>query len=222
MQPIIITLDGNIGAGKSTLLDAIKTHIPSVTVIPEPVGEWLTMTNQHGESLLKLFYKDKQRWGYTFQNAAILTRLLDTQRILKEWKPTAGMLPIIITERSVLTDRHVFADMLHNDGKLDDLEWKLYLKWYEAYAKDLPVKGIIHLNTSVRTSNDRIKIRGREGEEGIELAYLEQLDIQHNKWVETTDLPCLQIHSEPGANLKEVVGAIEKWVLQTFVKGTVE
>ena len=55
MQPIIITLDGNIGAGKSTLLEAIKTYIPSVTVIPEPVGEWLTMTNQHGESLLKLF-----------------------------------------------------------------------------------------------------------------------------------------------------------------------
>lgn len=222
MQPIIITLDGNIGAGKSTLLEAIKTNIPSVTVIPEPVGEWLTMTNEHGESLLKLFYKDKNRWAYTFQNAAILTRLLDTQRILKEWKPTAGMLPIIITERSVLTDRHVFADMLHDDGKLDGLEWRLYLKWYEAYAKDLPVKGIIHLNTSARTSNDRIKIRGREGEEGIEMAYLEQLDAQHNKWVATTDLPCLQIDSEPGSNLKEIVDTIEDWILQTFVKGKIE
>jgi deoxycitidine kinase/deoxyguanosine kinase len=222
MQPIIITLDGNIGAGKSTLLDAIKTHLPNVTVIPEPVGEWLTMTNQHGESLLKLFYKDKQRWGYTFQNAAILTRLLDTQHILKEWKPEAGKLPVIITERSVLTDRYVFADMLHDDGKLDDLEWRLYLKWYEAYAKDLPIKGIIHLNTSARTSSDRIKIRGREGEECIELAYLEQLDAQHSKWVESTDLPCLQIHSEPGSSLKEVVSAIEEWILKTFVKGKLE
>lgn len=222
MKPIIITLDGNIGAGKSTLLDAIKKHIPSVTVIPEPVGEWLTMTNEHGDSLLKLFYKDKARWSYTFQNAAILTRLLDTQRILKEWKPTTGMLPIIITERSVLTDRHVFADMLHDDGKLDDLEWKLYLKWYEAYAKDLPIKGIIHLNTSALTSSDRIKTRGREGEEGIELAYLEQLDTQHNKWVESTELPCLQIHSEPNTNLKEIVGVIENWILQTFVKGKKE
>ena len=121
-SPILITLDGNIGAGKSTLLEAIRTRLPSVTVIPEPVGEWLTMTNQHGESLLKLFYKDKVRWGYTFQNAAILTRLLETQRILKEWRPSADKHPIIITERSVLTDRHVFADMLHADGVLDDLE----------------------------------------------------------------------------------------------------
>jgi deoxyadenosine/deoxycytidine kinase len=217
MQPIIITLDGNIGAGKSTLLEAIKTYIPSVTVIPEPVGEWLTMTNEHGESLLKLFYKDKRRWAYTFQNAAILTRLLDTQRILREWKPSSSKLPIIITERSVLTDRHVFADMLHTDGILDDLEWRLYLKWYEAYAADLPIKGIIHLSTSANTSNTRIKIRGRDGEEGIELDYLEQLDAQHNKWVSESTLPCLQIDTEPGKELEAVVARIEEWVKSTFV-----
>jgi deoxyadenosine/deoxycytidine kinase len=218
MQPIIITLDGNIGAGKSTLLDAIQKHIPSLTVIPEPVGEWLTMTNKHGESLLKLFYKDKHRWAYTFQNAAILTRLLDTQRILSEWKPTPGKLPIIITERSVLTDRHVFADMLHNDGIIDDLEWNLYLKWYNSYASKLPVRGIIHLNTSASTSNNRIKIRGRDGEESIELSYLEQLDVQHNKWVTETDLPVLQVHSEPGTDLMLIVGQIENWIASTFIK----
>ncbi len=216
--PLIITLDGNIGAGKSTLLEAIQRYLPSVVVIPEPVGEWLTMTNEHGESLLKLFYKDKRRWAYTFQNAAILTRLLDTQRILKEWKPTPGKLPIIITERSVLTDRHVFADMLHNDGILDDLEWKLYLRWYEAYAKDLPIGGIIHLNTSAGTSSDRIKIRAREGEESIELAYLEQLDTQHAKWVSETDLPCLQIHTEPGTDLEGVVRQIEYWINTTYIR----
>jgi deoxyadenosine/deoxycytidine kinase len=217
MQPILLTLDGNIGAGKSTLLTAIQTYLPSVTVIPEPVGEWLTMTNEHGESLLKLFYKDKKRWAYTFQNAAILTRLLDTQRILKEWKPMPGKLPIIITERSVLTDRHVFADMLHRDGILDDLEWKLYLRWYEAYAANLPIKGIIHLNTSARTSSDRIRIRGREGEESIELSYLEQLDAQHDKWVAETDLPCFQIHTEPGKSLEDVVYQIETWLTTTYL-----
>lgn len=220
--PIIITLDGNIGAGKSTLLEAIQRYLPSVTVIPEPVGEWLTMTNEHGESLLKLFYKDKRRWAYTFQNAAILTRLLDTRRILKEWKPTPGKLPIIITERSVLTDRHVFADMLHDDKILDDLEWKLYLRWYEAYAQNLPIKGILHLNTSAGTSNDRIKIRGREGEDSIELAYLEQLDKQHAKWVAETDLPCLQIHTEPGTDLEAVVGQIEAWLNETYIRPKTE
>lgn len=221
-QPILITLDGNIGAGKSTLLEAIRTRIPSVTVIPEPVGEWLTMTNEHGESLLRLFYKDKRRWAYTFQNAAILTRLLDTQRILKEWRPTPGKTPVIITERSVLTDRHVFADMLHNDGILDDLEWKLYMKWYDAYAKDLPIKGIIHLSTSATTSSDRIKIRGRDGEEGIELEYLEQLDAQHTKWVTNSTLPCFQIDSEPGKPMDSIVASIEEWINCTFIHKKLE
>ena len=216
-QPILITLDGNIGAGKSTLLEAIRTTLSSVTVIPEPVAAWVTLKNQHGKSLLQLFYEDMRRWGYTFQNAAILTRLLDTQRILKDWKPAEGKLHVIITERSVLTDRHVFADMLHEDGILDDLEWTLYLQWYEAYAKELPIKGIIHLSTSATTSSDRIKIRGREGEESIDMTYLEKLDAQHAKWVRETSLPCLQIDSEPGKDMVAIVASIEEWINTTFV-----
>ena len=120
---------------------------------------------------MELFYKDKARWSYTFQNCAILTRLLDTIKILKEWKPVEGKVPIIITERSVLTDRHVFADMLHKQGIMDDLEWNLYLKWFHAFAEDLPVKGIIHLATGVQTSKDRIKLRDRAGEDAIPLEY---------------------------------------------------
>ena len=84
--PIIITLDGNIGAGKSTLLDAIATKLSYVTVVPEPVGDWLNLKNEAGESLLSLFYKDTERWCYTFQNCALLTRLIDTERIVKEWR----------------------------------------------------------------------------------------------------------------------------------------
>jgi deoxycitidine kinase/deoxyguanosine kinase len=217
VTPIIITLDGNIGAGKSTLLAAIRDALPTVTVIPEPVGEWLTMTNQHGESLLELFYRDTPRWAYTFQNCAILTRLLDTQKILKEWKPVVGKVPIIITERSVLTDRYVFADMLHSQGKMDDLEWNLYLKWFHAFAEDLPVKGIIHLTTSVRTSKDRIRIRDRVGEGAIPEEYLTALDDQHAKWIRDSDLPALTVSTEPGVLIADVVKQVEAWIQERFL-----
>jgi deoxyadenosine/deoxycytidine kinase len=216
--PILITLDGNIGAGKSTLLDLLRERIPWLSVIPEPVGEWLTMKNGAGESLLELFYKDTPRWAYTFQNAAILTRLIDTLKILKEWKPTEGKLPIIVTERSVLTDRHVFADMLHSQGKLDDLEWNLYLRWYDAFAKELPIRGIVHLSTSASTSKERIAVRGRSGEGGIPLDYLEALDVQHKKWVSESTLPTLSVNTEPGTNMEDVVRQVEAWLLDTFVK----
>jgi deoxyadenosine/deoxycytidine kinase len=64
--PIVISLDGNIGAGKTTLLKACE-GIEGCTIVHEPVASWLQMKNEHGESLLELFYKDKRRWGYTFQ-----------------------------------------------------------------------------------------------------------------------------------------------------------
>jgi deoxyadenosine/deoxycytidine kinase len=217
-SPILITLDGNIGAGKSTLLEVLRERIPWISVIPEPVGEWLQMKNAAGESLLELFYKDTERWAYTFQNCAILTRLIDTLRILKEWKPVAGKLPIIVTERSVLTDRHVFADMLHSQGKLDDLEWNLYLRWYDAFAKELPIRGILHLSTSASTSKERIAVRGRSGEGDIPMNYLEALDAQHKKWVAESTLPTLSITTEPGTNMEEVAGQVEAWLLETFVK----
>ncbi len=109
IKPILISLDGNIGAGKSTLLEALKTQCPEITVVQEPVADWMTLRNQTGKNLLELFYEDTARWSYTFQNCAILTRLIDTERILRDWVPAEGRLPVVITELSVMTDRYVFA-----------------------------------------------------------------------------------------------------------------
>ncbi len=213
-SPILITLDGNIGAGKSTLLEAIRKNIPKVSVIQEPVGDWLTMKNADGESLLSLFYKDTARWSYTFQNVALLTRLMHTNELLSSW--TADKPAVIITERSVLTDRYVFAEMLHRQGKIDDLEWAIYNKWFDYYAKDLPVKGIIHLATSASTSKERIGIRGRTGEEGIPLSYLSDLDAQHNKWIAESHLPTLQISTEPGVAVEKTLDQIRAWLSAHF------
>ena len=218
--PIIITLDGNIGAGKSTLLDAIAKNMPWLTVVPEPVGDWLNMKNDAGESLLSLFYRDTARWCYTFQNCALLTRLMDTERILREWKPEDGKTPILITERSVLTDRYVFAEMLHRQGKMDKLEWELYNKWFGYYAAHLHVKGIIHLATTAETSKERIGIRGRKGEEEIPLSYLADLDAQHQHWIDNSHLPSLQISTEPGSSQEAVLAKVESWIRTQFPDAT--
>lgn len=217
MNPILISLDGNIGAGKSTLLERIRTTIPHVTVIQEPVGSWLTMKNDAGESLLSLFYKDTARWAYTFQNCALLTRLLDTQNILSKIKSGEIRTPIVITERSVLTDCHVFATMLRKQGKIDSLEWDLYMRWYTNFAKDLPYKGIIHLTTSAATSKKRIVTRNRSGEESIPISYLDELDVAHHEWVESSHLPVLQINNEEDGTMDDILEKITKW-LETFSK----
>jgi deoxyadenosine/deoxycytidine kinase len=176
-------------------------------VIPEPVADWITLKNAEGESLLSLFYKDTSRWAYTFQNCAILTRL----RLIKEALTTTKK-QVIITERSVLTDRYVFAEMLKESGDIDALEWQLYLNWFNTFAADLPVRGVVQLTTSVGTSAGRIMKRGRRGEEHIPLDYLAALDAQHQKWLSTTTIPVLQISTEEGVSIAENITAVRAFV----------
>ena len=204
--PIVLSLEGNIGAGKSTLLEAIRVAMPDVEVVLEPVGEWLSLKTADGKSLLELFYEDKQRWAYTFQNCAILTRLRLLKQVLQTTKKT-----VIITERSVLTDRYVFAEMLRASGDLNDLEWQLYLNWYETFATELPMSGIIYLTTDVATSGSRIIKRGRHGEENIPVAYLKALEVQHHVWLSSTPLPVLFVSTEyPIGAIRDFVRLIQR------------
>ena len=81
-QPILITIEGDIGAGKSTLIVKLKTAHPYWHFIDEPVGTWLVLQTEGGANLLELFYKDKSRYSYTFQNCALLIRALNIKKTI--------------------------------------------------------------------------------------------------------------------------------------------
>ena len=206
-MPLIVSLDGQVGAGKSTLLAAIQAALPDVEVVLEPVGAWMTLKNAEGKSLLELFYEDKRRWAYTFQNCAILTRLRTIKDAIASTKKR-----VILTERSVLTDRFVFAEMLKASGDIDEMEWQLYMNWFDTFATDLPIRGVVYLTTGVETSAGRIVRRGRHGEENIPLDYLSALDAQHKKWLSSTDLPVLRISTEPGQSQDANIAAVKSFV----------
>ena len=172
----VISLDGNIGAGKTTLLKKLKC-IPDVYVIEEPVGVW-EQFNVNEKNILQHFYEDQRRWAYTFQNAAILTRIIHINNAIKE---NPGY-KLYITERSILTDKFVFAKMLHKDKIIDDMEMQLYNMWFDNFGS-MDVAGILWLTTDVQTCIERIKIRGRLGEENISQEYLENLDRAHYEWL---------------------------------------
>ena len=197
---MILSLDGNIGAGKSTLLEEIKKRLP-VHVVNEPVGQWTSLKNAEGKSLLELFYEDKKRWAYTFQNCAILTRLKNIKEAVESGHK------MIITERSILTDKYVFAEMLRDTGCMDPMEWELYDSWFQIFGKEYPVNGIIYISTSAHTSNERIHIRNRIGE-NIDMEYLEALDKQHKKWIKHTNIPVLTISTESGVSVESNIEKI--------------
>jgi len=209
-KPIVISLDGNIGAGKSTLLEALRTAMPDVEVVLEPVGLWSSLKDADGKSLLELFYEDKRRWAYTFQNFALLSRAKALAETLGKTKKT-----VIITERSPLTDRYVFAEMLRSSGDLTELEWTLYLRWYDSFTKNIPITGILYLGTDVARSADYIIRRGRAGEESMSLDYLRLLDLQHRIWLDETDLPVLRVNVAEGgepplAAIQEFIGSLHE------------
>lgn len=212
MSSIIISLDGNIGAGKSTLLNELRTRIPELHFVDEPVGQWVSLKNREGKNLLELFYEDRKRWAYTFQNCAILTRLKTIQKTLDSLAHIKHPPQVIITERSVLTDRYVFAEMLKESGDIDLLEWDLYMTWFDTFARRQPVKAIIYISTSAVTSKHRIEVRNRQGEDKIDMKYLKALDDQHKKWVENTDLPVLTISTEEEVPVEENVEKIREFI----------
>ncbi len=198
-EPLLVSVEGNIGAGKSTLLSALRLKNPDWYFIDEPVNVWESFKNDNDESLLEVFYKDRRRWSYSFQNAAILTRFQAIestfQRVLVE-KEDSKKRTVILSERCLDTDFHVFTKMLAAEGSIDKLEMSLYLKWYEFLRRETSANlgAIIYLNTDPLTCLERIHKRGRSGEskEKLSLDYLMKLNKFQRDWVcEQSEVPWL-------------------------------
>ena len=132
-QPIILSLEGNIGSGKSTLLAELqKTYgiDAGICFLQEPVDLWDTIKDEHGVSILHKYYADQCRYAFSFQMMAYISRIsLMRAALKKNYK-------VIIIERSVYTDSAVFAKMLFDDKKIEEIEYKIYLKWVNEFIAD--------------------------------------------------------------------------------------
>jgi deoxyadenosine/deoxycytidine kinase len=166
-------IEGNIGAGKSTLVSALAER--GLNTLQEPVDSWTATRNSNGKNLLQEFYEDPKRWAYTFQSMAFRTRVMSMDTIDDD----------CIVERSVYTDRMVFAEAAKDDGNIDMIEWNDYINWFDFIMDKLGKKpnGIIYLRGSPETCMKHIKQRGREGEENISLDYLKVLHKKHDIWL---------------------------------------
>lgn len=191
-KPLLISIEGNIGAGKSTLLDALRLTNKDWVFIDEPVGEWSTLKNEANESILEVFYRDRRRWSYTFQNCALLTRFQNIEAAINAYS-NANQRKVFITERCLDTDYHVFTKMLRAEGSIDKLEFDLYERWFTQLKQtSTPLSGIVHVDTIPEVCAQRIVTRGREGEEGIPIDYLRTLESYQRTWVESGEVPFIK------------------------------
>ena len=173
----IISIEGNIGSGKSTLLKRLADTNQDVVTLQEPVDMWNSVRDENGKTIIELYYADQKRWAFAFQMMAFITRV----RILKEAiKSNSGK--IIVTERSVFTDKNIFAMMLHDSGVMSDIEYSIYLRWFDELTEGIKIDKVVYVRTEPSECEWRIKCRNRVGE-NIPIEYLQSCHEYHEKWL---------------------------------------
>ena len=183
MSPTIISIEGNMGAGKTTFINTLQEYFKDkhpIHILEEPVSLWQSIKDKEDKDILSHFYEDQSKWAFSFQMMAYISRLAILKQAVKDHPDS-----IIITERSVHSDRHIFAKMLYDDKLINEINYQIYNKWFDHFIEDIPISGIIYLQCTPEISNQRVLKRARHGET-IPLSYLIKCHQYHEEWLDTT------------------------------------
>ena len=189
-----VCIEGNIGCGKTSLLTRLAAA--GYAVAPEPVEAWGT--------LLCDFYRDPREWGFVFNTRV----LLDFTRVSDE--------KVVVVERSPGACRHVFGQLLYNDGHLTPRAWDLF----KGLSDDLGWDPVVHIYVHVppEVCMARIAARGRdaEGGGGVTLEYLARIEFQYENMMRFSKIPVVRVDGTrpPEEVYKEVEALLADIILK--------
>ncbi len=196
----IISIEGNIGSGKSTLLANLKQYFstnPNIIFLKEPVDEWEKIRDENGTTILEKFYENQEKYSFSFQIMAYISRLNLLRNKIKEIKHNNTLNNqtnnkyIIFTERSLFTDKMVFAKMLYDSKKIESINYQIYLQWFHTFADDYKINKIIYVKANPQICQSRVMKRHRQGEDHIPLDYLIECDKYHNDMLDIKSSDCV-------------------------------
>jgi len=182
---IMIIIDGNIGAGKTTQLDLLEKK--GFRVRREPLDQWP----------LKEFYQDPSRWAFFFHMV-----------LLKTQKPPASSR--VIYERSLYSSRYVFWNVLLDQGTVTKKEDEVYEYFWNKFTWCPSL--FIYLSKDPELAYKHIQTRNQDGDSGVTLDYLKQLDLKYKELI--LKIPCkvLVINANRGA--QEIHEEIYKYLVE--------
>jgi len=192
----IISIEGNIGSGKSTVVNSLKEYYTGksdesnesnesngsndIYFLEEPVSEWVQIQDSSGKNIIEKFYENQERYSFSFQMMAYISRLAMLKRAIKECEEKG--IHIIICERSLQTDKNVFCKMLYDSNKIEQVEFQIYNKWFTEFISEIPPIHFLYIQTEPKIAYERVLKRNRKGE-SIALEYLEMCSKYHDNWL---------------------------------------
>ena len=176
VKPTVVYIEGSIGVGKTTLLKQLASLY---TVVFEPSDQW------EASGALAAFYNNEMQPGF-FQLMALHTRAARVANVL-ERVPDAH---IIVVERSLESDKHVFAKANMTN------RWELltYNCAYDALsrsiAKSVGTTVTVLLDTDIDRITDRIRDRARKEEASISREYLQRVHEENKLFYNMSTSKC--------------------------------
>lgn len=156
-----VAMAGNIGAGKTTAAKMLSQAF-GFELFDEPVID---------NRFLKDYYADMRRWSFTLQ-LEFLIRRVEHHELIHRVKKSC------IQDRTLYEDPEIFAKYLHGLGNMTNAELDLYFEYFQRLSQNIatPDKVICFDVGNVDVLLDRIRVRGREEEKGIQKQFLRGLN----------------------------------------------
>lgn len=187
---LVVSVEADIAGGKSTIINEIITRKQDENsnvifiLVQEPVDKWKKIMVGN-KDILTEFYDNMKETALPFQLIALLTRKTLFEQKMKEAKEietSSGKTVILVTERTINSDRHIFAKMLHKAGFISESGIVAYNLWNDNFSGGFHVDKILYLTTPPEICYQRVLSRDRPGEEGITLDYLKKCQEAHDSF----------------------------------------
>jgi len=209
MTSNVFTIDGSIGVGKSSVLAYLNENygIRASQINAEPINVW--------QPYLKDLYSAGAGAGaaaaFNFQVRVWMDRCwLDPTHPLSH--------KMVIMERSPLFNEKVFVAINKDCGRISDSQFGLLTDLYARTNKMWSPAGYIYLRSQPQQCLEHIAERARNSEETIQLDYLEQVHVLHEKTFNDAiangvNITCIEVDGKTIAKVAE-----EVWHAMIFLR----
>jgi len=162
-----IGVAGNIGSGKTTLTGMLSEHYGWT-----PKYEAVSYN-----PYLEDYYRDIPRWSYNLETYFLAQRFKDVLEI-------AGSKETVIQDRTIFEGVYIFVANNRDLGNLSQRDYETYMQLFGLMMSMVQLPDLlIYLKSTVPHLVAKIRKRGRDYEQSINLEYLSGLNRRYEEWI---------------------------------------